>query len=232
MPARCAFRVAGKAAELWDPVTGHRRDAAESQHDGGRTTVTLDLAPYGSVFVVFREPATDQRPADRSAGAPLFVPEFELDGPWEVAFDPKWGGPTSAKFDRLVSWTSRPEPGIRFYSGTAAYRQTFDLPDRRIDGPRFLDLGDVREIAEVRLNGRSLGILWAPPFRVELTGALKPRGNVVEVEVVNFWPNRIIGDASLPPEHRLTRTNIRAFTAETPLMESGLLGPVRVLQRR
>jgi alpha-L-rhamnosidase/F5/8 type C domain len=231
MSVGCAFRVAGKAAELWDAVTGDRRGAAATQLDGGRMAVALDFAPFSSVFVVFREPTTDRVPARSGIGAPSFVPEFELGGPWEVAFDPKWGGPASAKFDRLVSWTTRPEPGIRFYSGTATYRQTFDLPDSRTIGPRALDLGDVRELAEVRLNGQSLGIVWAPPFRVELTAALKPRGNVVEVEVVNFWPNRIIGDASLAPEHRLTRTNIRAFTAESPLMESGLLGPVRVLQR-
>jgi alpha-L-rhamnosidase len=232
MSVGCAFRVAGKAAELWDAVTGDRRGAAATQPDGGRMAVALDLAPFGSVFVVFREPTTDRVPAGSGVGAPSFVPEFDPGGPWEVAFDPKWGVPASARFDRLVSWTTRPEPGIRFYSGTATYRQTFDLPDSRTFGPRTLDLGDVRELAEVRLNGRSLGIVWAHPFRVELTAALKPRGNVVEVEVVNFWPNRIIGDASLAPEHRLTRTNIRAFTAESPLMESGLLGPVRVLQRR
>ena len=93
----------------------------------------------------------------------------------------------------------------------------------------WLDLGNVRELAEVRLNGRSLGVLWAPPWRVEITGAAKPGTNTLEIEVVNFWPNRIIGDQFLAPEKRFTRTNIRKLTRDTPLMESGLLGPVRVL---
>ena len=92
------------------------------------------------------------------------------------------------------------------------------------DGP-----GNVKNLAEVRLNGKNLGVLWALPFRVEVTDAIKPTGNNLEIEVVNFWPNRIIGDQSLPPEKRFTRTNIRKLTKDTPLMDSGLLGPVRIL---
>ena len=143
------FRVAGKAPELWDAVTSDRQPRACARQEEGRTTLTLNLAPFGSVFVIFRESPTDHVPADRDDDAPSFVTEFELSGPWEVAFDPRWGGPTSTRFDRLVSWTTRPEPGIRFYSGTATYRQTFDLPDRKSVGTRVLDLGDVRELAEV-----------------------------------------------------------------------------------
>jgi hypothetical protein len=132
-----------------------------------------------------------------------------------------------------VSWSTRPEPGIKYYSGTATYTKTFDLPAalaklrRRV----WLDLGSVRELAEIRLNGKALGIVWAPPFQVDITDTVKPGGNALEVEVVNFWPNRIIGDQLLPPEQRLTRTNIRKLTQDTPLMESGLLGPVRLMEQ-
>ncbi len=153
-----------------------------------------------------------------------------LTGSWKVEFDPKWGGPESAEFEKLISWTQRPEEGIRFYSGTATYRKTFDLPGTvKADGRVFLDLGEMRELAKVRLNERDLGILWAPPFRVEVSGMLKPKDNRLEIEVVNFWPNRIIGDQSQPPEKRLTKTNIRKLTKDTPLMPSGLLGPVKLL---
>ena len=92
----------------------------------------------------------------------------------------------------------------------------------------WLDLGDVRELAEVRVNGQSCGITWAPPFRVDISRALKPGANQLEIEVVNFWPNRIIGDQSLPEAQRLTRTNVRKLTADTPLMPSGLFGPVKL----
>jgi beta-galactosidase/beta-glucuronidase len=162
---------------------------------------------------------------------PTFATPHEITGPWTVQFDPKWGGPESAVFDQLVSWTQRPEEGIKYFSGTATYRKTFDLPETlRRPGQRLtLDLGDVKNLAEVRLNGKKLGILWAMPFRVDVTDAIKPAGNDLEIEVVNFWPNRIIGDQFLAPEKRFTRTNIRKLTKDTPLLDSGLLGPVRVL---
>jgi hypothetical protein len=94
----------------------------------------------------------------------------------------------------------------------------------------LLDLGSVRELAEVRVNGQPCGIVWAPPFRVDISQWVKPGANNLEVDVVNFWPNRIIGDAALPTAERRTRTNIRKLTKDIPLMPSGLLGPVRLLR--
>ncbi|HEY2584509.1 MAG TPA: glycosyl hydrolase [Tepidisphaeraceae bacterium] len=229
---RCTFRVAGKAPELWDAVSGHHDFASACSESDGRTTVPLELPPCGSMLVVFRTPAS-AHPSRGERNTPPFTPRQELTGPWTVSFDPKLGGPAQATFDHLESWTARPEPGIRFYSGTATYHRTFDLaPDLRAGTPQlWLDLGGVRELAEVRLNGKSLGVVWSPPFRVDLTPGLKPEGNELEIDVVNFWPNRIIGDASLPPEKRITRTNIRKLTQETPLIESGLLGPVRLMEQ-
>lgn len=221
----CTFRVADKAPELWDAVTGERRFAPAYTQAGGLTTLPLDFAPCGSVFVVFREP-TAAHPATGTTNSAVFTPREELTGAWTVKFDPKWGGPAEANFDKLESWTTRTEAGIRFYSGTATYRKTFDVPPSLAGKPLALDLGSVRELAEVRVNGASLGIVWAPPFRVALPANLKPTGNILEIGVVNFWPNRIIGDDSLPPEKRLTKTNIRKLTKVTPLIESGLLGPV------
>ena len=150
-----------------------------------------------------------------------------------MSFDPKWGGPASVQFDSLEDWTRRPEPGVKYYSGTATYTKRFDLPAgaAKPGGRLFLDLGSVRELAAVRLNGKSLGTVWAPPFRVDISDAVKTAGNLLEIEVVNFWPNRIIGDQSLPDAQRLTRTNIRKLTAGTPLMTSGLLGPVIILRQ-
>jgi hypothetical protein len=227
------FRVADRAPELWDPVTGRHALATPFQHRDSRTVVPLEFAPCGSWFVVFRTPAAD------SPGAPTpgqgTDPEAiaDLSKGWTVAFDPKWGGPVSVQFETLEDWTRRPERGIKFYSGTATYTKTFELTAKEAqrEGRLVLDLGDVRELAEVRLNGKSLGVVWAPPFQVDITDLLRPAGNRLEVEVVNFWPNRIIGDESLPEPQRLTRTNIRKLTAGTALMSSGLLGPVRILKR-
>ena len=225
---RCTFRVAGKAPELWNAVTGERKFADAYEEAGGRTTVPLEFAPCGSWFVIFREPSA-RHPATTKSNTPQFTPLAELTGPWTVKFDPKWGGPESATFDQLVSWPARSEPGIKFYSGTAIYTKMFDLPNSKLktqNSKLFLDLGNVRELAEVRVNGKSCGVTWSPPFRVDITDAVKPAGNTLEIEVVNFWPNRIIGDAALPREQRLTRTNVRKLTNDTRLIESGLLGPV------
>jgi alpha-L-rhamnosidase len=225
---QATFRISGKAPELWDAVSGERRFADSYSEANGRTTLPLDLPPAGSVFVVFREPASGH-PAKGDSNSPRFTAIQERTGPWTVSFDPKWGGPASVQFDKLVSWTERTEPGIKFYSGTAVYRKIFEMPDATRNTQHvFLDLGDVRELAEVKLNGQSCGITWSPPFRVDISRALKSGSNELEIEVVNFWPNRIIGDDSLPSDQRLTRTNVRKLTKNTPLMRSGLFGPVRL----
>jgi hypothetical protein len=226
--ASCTFRVAGKLPEIWDAVSGRRRPAAAWRQADGRTTVPLQFTPYGSTFVVFRHRVSTHAAGKGKENYPAFVPLRALEGPWTVQFDLQWGGPASCEFDALVSWTRRPEEGIKFYSGAATYRKTFDVPKSVARKGRrlWLDLGNVKELAEVRLNGKNLGVLWAFPFRVDVTDALKSADNRLEVDVVNFWPNRIIGDQFLPVEKRFTRTNIRKLTRETPLAESGLLGPV------
>jgi hypothetical protein len=220
-----AFRVAGKAPELWDPVSGRRQLASAYQVTEGRTSLPLRLEPCGSVFVIFRKPS--DQPASGSVNHLLLKPVQSVQGTWSVRFDPKWGGPAQAEFADLKSWTERSEPGIRHYSGTATYRMNFDCP--KAGNRLWLDLGNVREMARVRLNGTDLGVVWTPPFRVEVTGVVKPTSNQLEVEVVNFWPNRIIGDDALPKEQRLTQTNIRKLTKAAALMPSGLLGPVQLM---
>jgi hypothetical protein len=227
----CVFRVAGKAPEIWDAVSGEHQFAAAYEQKKERTRVPLEFPPCGSFFIIFREPS-EKHPATALSNNLQVEPLAEISGPWTVHFDPKWGGPESVQFNQLESWTTRAEPGIKFYSGTATYEKTFDLLDLQLasrDAKLFLDLGDVHELAEVHLNGKNLGVVWSPPFRVDITGAVKKYGNKLEIEIVNFWPNRIIGDQFLPVEQRFTKTNIRKLTKITPLEESGLIGPVQIL---
>jgi hypothetical protein len=158
---------------------------------------------------------------------------MDLEGPWTVTFDPRWGGPGPVTFEQLVSWPDREEPGIKYYSGTATYRVRFARPSSAgPDESIALNLGDVRELAEVRLNGQPLAVLWTPPFRVEVGAALRDGENTLEIDVVNFWPNRIIGDDALGVSQRVTKTNIRKLTRATPLMPAGLMGPVRWERRQ
>jgi hypothetical protein len=227
--AECTFRVEGKRPELWDPVTGQTRPAAAFKQAGGLITLPLEFAPYGSLFIVFRQPIGVDVQGEKDRNFPAYSNAETLQGQWDVSFDPKWGGPANAEFAKLLSWTASPEDGIKYYSGTATYRKSFDLPPalRGAHARVALDLGEVKYAAQVRLNGKDLGPLWTKPFRVEITDAMKPAGNVLEIDVANLWPNRIIGDSLLPPERRYTHTNV-VYKKDTPLWESGLLGPVRI----
>ncbi len=211
-----AFRVSQKAPELWDAVTGKIRGLSEFRSEGRRTVVPLRFDPRQSFFIIFRS-ASDgrQQPGKGLGNFPRLSLVAALDGSWEVGFDPKWGGPERVVFESLVDWTQRPEDGIRHYSGTATYRKTFDLPPRT-RGPLFLDLGRVKNVAQVFLNGKDLGVVWTAPWRVEITDSVKAQGNLLEIEVVNLWPNRLIGDSKLPRAQRRTVTNVRTYESVLP----------------
>jgi hypothetical protein len=247
------FRVGGKRPELWDPVDGTRRDLTRYTGGGGGTSVPLRFGPYQSFFIVFREAGA---PAGQGTDLPVPVELGTVEGPWEVAFDPKWGGPGRVVFEALDDWRLRPEDGVKYYSGTAVYRKRFDLPgDVPAAGGRlWLDLGAVKNIAGVRLNGRDFGVVWCGPWRVDISAAAKSRGNRLEVRVANLWPNRLIGDEREPADAeyarggrlarwpdwllqgrprpspgRRTFATWKHYAADSPLLPSGLLGPVRLL---
>jgi len=133
------------------------------------------------------------------------------------------------EFAALADWTVRPEDGIRHYSGIATYELRFDAPRAALATATSISLGQVREVARVRVNGRDIGPVWCAPWRVEVPkGLLRPRGNLLEVDVANLWDNRLIKDAQLPPVQRLTRGTYTKQPTD-PLLASGLLGPVRLL---
>jgi len=228
----CTFRVSRARPELWDPLSGIQRDLPEYEERGGRTAVPLRFEPHQSFFVVFPRQgstATSAIPGDRN-----FPPLSQLvgiRGPWDVSFDTKLGGPDHARFPTLEDWSQRSEPEIKYFSGIATYRNTFDLPDKapRPGQPLFLNLGTVHNMARVRLNGHDIGVVWCAPWQVEITDAVKPSGNRLEIDVANLWPNRLIGDQTQPPEKRVTWTTWNPYRADSPLLPSGLLGPVSII---
>ncbi|MCX7011354.1 MAG: glycosyl hydrolase [Candidatus Sumerlaeota bacterium] len=374
----CAFRVTGKAPELWDPETGAIRDLPEFTEKEGRITASLHFDPMQSWFVIFRKPSAGVDPIvrvtrdgqplqtgveqarievkqarygvlddpkrtrdvrakvqaqvdagvtrfnvselakgddpargvvktlviDYTVGGKAFtvtsrdretvtlnVPSVEvapavdlnrgdilqsgaysfqtasgrqwqqavslpapqeIPGPWEMRFDPKWGGPaTPVTLEALEDWSKRPEPGIRYYSGTAKYRTAFPLNSQPSTRNRLhLDLGQVEVMARVILNGKDCGIAWKPPYVVDITGAVHAKDNELEIDVVNLWINRMIGDENLPedcnwlnsetlaewpdwfkagtprPSERYTFTTCKHYDKDSPLVSSGLLGPV------
>jgi len=258
---RCKFRVAGRQPELWDPVTGAIRPLPEFTQEAEQTAVALKFAPRQSFFIVFAISPAKSAKAKSAKITKNFCdlqPAVDLAGSWEVTFDPKWGGPAKpVTFAKLEDWTRRPEPGIRYYSGTALYRKRFDLPPSiRRGAPLILDLGTIKDMAAVRLNGHDLGVVWCAPWQVEITGAVKPSGNQLEVTVVNTWVNRMIGDEQLPldyernddgsivalpewllrhtprPSGRFTFSTLAPFKRGDPLRPAGLLGPVTIQEAR
>jgi hypothetical protein len=156
-------------------------------------------------------------------------PPQVLAGPWEVGFAAGWGAPEQTTFASLTDWTAHPDPAIKHFSGTAIYRKSFKVAPSQPPGLRtqtFLDLGEVRDLASVRLNGNDLGTLWLPPYQVDITSALIPGENQLEVAVVNPWNNRLLGDASLPPVRRRTYLQApAAFNNNAPLLPAGWIGP-------
>jgi hypothetical protein len=226
--ANCLFRVAGKTPELWDPVTGGTRALSRFEAKGERTSVPIRFEPHQSFFVVF---GGEGRPRPNRPNAPVLDLVQEIEGPWEVAFDSDLGGPGEATFETLSDWTENSDPGIRFFSGIATYRRPMDLPEGLVSEANsiWLDIGEVPGMARVRLNGKDLGVLWCAPWRVEITEGLQSTGNELEIEVANLWPNRLIGDRILPPEKQIAWTTWNPYEADSPLLPSGLMGPVRIL---
>ncbi len=245
----CLFREGTLNAELWNPVSGETSRVECYTNADGRVALTVMLDAYQSYFVVFSH--NQKRDNLKNPETERFAEKqtlFTLQGSWNVSFDTSWGGPAHIVFSDLTDWSARAEEGIKYYSGSATYTKTFDIPDGtkiKGDAACFLDLGIVRNLAEVSLNGHDLGILWTAPWQVRVTGIIKEKDNRLEVKVSNLWINRLIGDESLPwdgvkdgkwPDWllngtkrnsgRYTFTTHRFYKKDDPLSESGLIGPV------
>jgi hypothetical protein len=248
------FRVAGRYAELWRPLTGERTwlykvdGALVEDRSGNRqpgyqpanyvreaqlTTTSFDLEARESVFVVFPK-AVDQKLLEEMSHKTKEL--ALLTGPWTVSFPPHWGAPASIQLEKLASWTDNANEGVKFFSGTATYTKEIAIDGAWIrKGQRIhLDLGAVRDLAEVVVNGKSLGTVWTAPYRVEVTEALKPGANQLEIRVTNQWTNRIVGDRKAAPEKRVFSEGsvpkpMGQFGGPQEPLESGLLGPVRLV---
>ena len=223
-------------------------------------SLEIERRADGKLLAQWQEPgAFNVRFNDGTRAAlksPVLPEPQAVSGPWDVTFPAHLGAPASAKLDKLSSLSQHAAPGIKFFSGTATYRATFNHPPSTINH-FFLDLGDVQVIAAVKLNGRDLGIHWKPPFRIDISDALKAGANELEISVTTLWPNRMIGDATLPddiewhkggrrgqypaqwpdwlikgtprPSGRIAFCTRKAvYDKDDTLLPSGLIGPVTV----
>lgn len=273
----CRLRVSGGVPEIYDPETGEVKECFTYHYENGFLVIDLFMENSQSLFVVVdnssefslegvvKERVTTKVIYDRSENGDIFKYDMSccngdtLRGQWKVSFTPGWGAPEQVVFPYLIPWNKHEDEGIRYYSGTAKYAKSIELPDSLVSGMNskvFLDLGQVDIIAEVWVNGINEGILWKPPYIADITSSLKPGENFIEVEVVNNWQNRLIGDeqypddasqsgnwyaggipnyaewivngTSRPVKDRLTFTSWKHLQRNDSLYQSGLVGPVRI----
>ena len=221
-----SFRQTGRKPMMFHPETG-KAEEVSYRMSADRTVVTVDFVPNDALFVVFGErtdknvqslPETDQKSICR------------VDGPWLVEFQPGRGAPQSAIFPKLISFTECDDPGIKYFSGRAIYSGVFSmasLPSGRIS----IDLGDVRELARVKLNGIDCGLVWKKPFCVDVTEAVVEGENHLEITVVNTWRNRLIGDEQ-PGSKKITYTSQKFYNKNSKTSAAGLLGPLEIINTK
>jgi len=245
----CEFRITDAIPELWNPMTGDIRPLPEYTVKDGLISITLQFEAYEAYAIVFSKNSHKEPIKGEKNFYPKKVTQT-IAGSWDVTFDTLWGGPESITFKKLEDWMDRPEEGIKYYSGTATYTKSFDCEQAGSGTKLLLNLGKVNIMARVKLNGKDLGIVWTSPLDVEITDAVQKENNRLEIEVVNLWGNRLIGDERYEydgiverkwpdwilehkerPSKRYTFTSWKHYSKDSPLQSSGLLGPVSILKQ-
>ncbi|MBB3967711.1 glycosyl hydrolase [Mucilaginibacter phyllosphaerae] len=260
----CNFKIAGMQPELWDPVIKTMRDLPRFESNLNRTTITIDFDDAQSFFIVFRKKAGTSLTVNENFPSKSIVQS--INGPWSVGFDAKWGGPARpVVFTALEDWTKRTEAGIKYFSGTAVYTKNFNINESDVNGKAityYLDLGEVKHLARVKINNNDLGVVWTAPWGISIpAGILKAQNNQLIIEVTNVWANRLIGDeqepadcewtpgewggaflkqfpdwflkgSPRPSKGRYCFTTWNYFTKNSPLISSGLIGPVSLKKNK
>lgn len=230
--AEVTFRTQGRKPQIWHPEIGLTEDASYRMTEDGRTCVTIPMVSEDALFVVF----------DRETTIPTFQqPQRQeqticnIDSPWTVQFQPGQGAPAEAvTYPTLESLSLSNNPGIKYFSGIATYLNEITLSRRDLSNPEsiyLLDLGRVANLAEVIVNGQNLGVVWKAPYRCDITSAIRPGHNQIEIQVANTWRNRIVGDLQPDCQHKITHIAFPGLVrADMPLLDAGLLGPVSIIR--
>jgi hypothetical protein len=217
--AEVSFRVTGKIPELWNPVSG-KTEKISYQIKGGRTIIPLKFESWDAFFIVFKDKATANSIAIATKAETTLA---TISTPWKVNFNDK-----NVSFDKLTSWTENTDSDVKYFSGTATYTNTFKAPKPPMGALAVLDLGEVKNIAEVIINGKNVGTAWKKPFKLDISEAIKAGENTIEVKVTNLWVNRLIGDAQPDVKQKTTFTTMPFYRGKEALLPSGLLGEVKI----
>jgi hypothetical protein len=222
-----SFRIAGLMPEEWDPVdTTEMGQSLGWKVKNKRTFTTVRLAANQSVFLVFRTPALKYQRGILSART-SYTGKLSRNK-WSIQFDEKMGGPaTPIIVDTFKSWTTEKDTAIKYYSGTAVYSNTFNIDEKRKSA--YITFDTICNIATIKINGIDCGTLFTAPYQLNITKAIKPGINKIEIAVTNTWHNRLIGDNLLPVEKRITFTTAPFRLKDKPLLPAGLIGEVKIV---
>ena len=227
------FRVSQSKPQLWNATTGAIRNLPSFTQSNGTTTIPLQLEPFGSAFIVFKKDNKKHSTSDvvgLEANFPTSNKAINITSPWSVSFDPLFNGPVNpVVFHQLQDWSKNENDSIKFYSGTAIYKNNFvieQLPSTK--QPVFLELGLLSAMAKVKVNDQYAGGVFTAPWKVDITSFVKQGENKLEIEVVNTWLNRLIGDSKLPESQRITWRSTGSNVPKNTLQASGLLGTVSI----
>jgi hypothetical protein len=238
----CVFRVdETMIPEIWDAESGLiQRDVEYSKVENG-ISIEFIMDPLASRFVVFRDQSAGKDDTGlnydlqfgfhRAQNAGSISETIDISNNWNIKFNPAMGGPESYQFEELASWSDMDHEGIRYYSGSASYSRDFSVEEETLSNETeaFVVFEDIQEMARVFVNGNDCGIVWIPPYKARITPYLKAGTNKIMVQVINTWNNRIVGDLRNPEEKPITSTNAKSkFTADGPLLKSGLLGNAEI----
>jgi hypothetical protein len=238
-----SFRVKNKIPELWEPDTGQNTKASTYHSEEERTTVPVTLDPAGSVFIVFRKDGSNTMNSNKlqNAISTFSTTQIPLETSWHLYFPKDWDAPDSIHIDTLTSWTEFSHPGIKYFSGTATYKNTFTVSEEYLNDNSqiVLDLGDVMMMADVIINGKNLGVLWKKPYRIKITDAIRKGNNQLEIRITNTWWNRLVGDEKFPQgfpgsniQSPRTFATVKAWKADDALLDAGLIGPVNITVKK
>jgi len=227
-----SFRVSGKTPQWYNPVLDKTTTLTQYTEESGRTIIPLQFEANESGFVIFTAKAKENIAKSAKNWA-----EFEtvqtLDENWDLQFDPKFKGPEKPlKIGKLFDWSTSENEQIKYYSGTAVYTKEFQWKGKKANDQFWLDLGEIANIAEIKINGKDCGTLWTFPYKVNISDALQKGKNTIEIRITNTWANRIMGDQKLPEKERFTWSLARYRLEGNPLLKAGLLGPIKIVKEK
>ena len=222
--ADVSLRVSGLKPYLWHPVSGKMEEISYHIVEG-RTALSLEFEPYDAYFIVFKGRTETPEFQTATVQARLLA---EITGEWNVTFEDKFGQKQETVFDDLISWSQHKEDWIKHFSGTATYKKTINVPKH--SGRLILDLGSVKNIAEVYINGEKVTTLWKTPFHADITDFVNAGTAELEIRVTNLWVNRLIGDSDPKVQNMGSYTSTSFFKPEDALLPSGLLESIKIIE--